>query len=129
VTELAHAIDVLPSNQQGPSALPDDALIELTRMVSSIDDGIRVLEGPDLCYPAKFILKFSGREIPKPLSEYSDEELRELLIAAVEELSVVNACGLMVVYNLIDAIGRARAQLRGRQGRFGAFQRDTKQAS
>ena len=101
-------------NQTGAKRAPQDAMsitleqetVERNRTLAAISSTAESLDGADLSVCAEYVALLCRRELP---AVKSDAELRFFVKECAEKLYDDDASMLNVVYNLLDAVARARA--------------------
>jgi hypothetical protein len=87
------------------SATLDQETVELNRAYAGIYSTVDLLDGGDLSCCGKYIGELSRHQ----RSCGSEAEIREFIKDCADHLCANDPSMLMVVYNLVDAVGRARA--------------------
>jgi hypothetical protein len=92
--------------------LPDYETLETNALFAGVVESLEMFIPEDLGAVAGPILALAFVDPKKPLAEHSTVELRDVLKDCVDFLRRNDRDTLRVVYNLVDAIARARVSAR-----------------
>ena len=87
---------------------PDSLTVELNREIEDIRFAIDLLDGRDLLFAAEYTSLLCRLPLDEPIAKLSEGDLRQGTMNCVGTHASDLAL-LTIVHNLLDAIGRARA--------------------